>query len=171
MPEIIRAVPADATLLSEMAAQSFIESHGHSAPAKDIDQYVKEKYSKTVLEAELTDAQNHYHIVYVNKQAAGYSKIVLNAPYESSPASNIAKLERIYLLKSFYGTGAGTALFDFNIRLIKAAQQEAVWLFVWTGNERAIRFYKKKGFEIIGRHDFPISSTHTNPNHQMLLRF
>jgi len=46
-----------------------------------------------------------------------------------------------------------------------------MWLFVWTENHKAINFYKKAGFKIVGQHDFQISATHSNPNHQMLLTF
>ena len=34
-----------------------------------------------------------------------------------------------------------------------------------------IRFYEKKGFIITGSYDFPITATHTNPNHRMFLEF
>jgi ribosomal protein S18 acetylase RimI-like enzyme len=46
-----------------------------------------------------------------------------------------------------------------------------MWLYTWTGNERAVSFYLKAGFKIIGSHNFKISATHSNPNHRMLLEF
>ena len=81
---------------------------------------------------------------------------------------NITKLERIYLLKEFY---LGAELFEYNVRLAKENNQKGMWLFVWVENERAVNFYKKNGFVIIGSHDFKISETHSNPNHQMFLGF
>lgn len=169
MISITKATAGDAELVAAIARKSFTESHGHSAPPEDIRNYINEKYSNNVMEAELKDDKNSYHIIYMDGKPAGYSKIILNSPYENSHETNITKLERLYLLKEFYGTEAGAALFDFIINFIKAAQQAGLWLFVWIENERAIRFYKKKGFVIIGSYNFPISSTHSNPNHQMLL--
>jgi diamine N-acetyltransferase len=171
MISIVRATANDSYLLSELAKQTFIESHGHSASPEDINSYVNEKYTTNVLEKELSDPRNIYHLVYYNDRPAGYSKIILNLPPKDSEIENIAKLERIYLLEEFYDLHLGSALFKFNIQLIKENNQGGVWLFVWKENQRAFRFYSKNGFTIIGEHDFQISSSHTNPNYVMLLTF
>jgi len=46
-----------------------------------------------------------------------------------------------------------------------------MWLFVWIENIRAINFYLKTGFKIIGSHNFNITTTHSNPNHQMYIEY
>lgn len=171
MISIVKAGVKDAALLSGLATQTFIESHGHSAAAADIEAYVTKNYTPAMLLAELEDPANIYHILYYHKLPVGFSKIILNAPYEGSPGNAITKLERIYLQKSYYGTNLGPALMDFLIHLMKKEKQTGVWLYVWKENIRAIRFYEKKGFTITGSHDFPISDTHSNPNHRMLLEF
>lgn len=171
MISIVKAEAKDAALLSKLATQTFIESHGHSAPAADIEAYVNEKYTPEMMTAELADPSNIYHIQYYHKNPIGFSKIVLNSPYEGSPVTSICKLERIYLLKAYYGTNLGPALMDFLFHLMKKEKQTGTWLYVWKENTRAIRFYEKKGFRIIGSFDFPISATHSNPNHRMLLEF
>ena len=38
-------------------------------------------------------------------------------------------------------------------------------------NGRAIRFYEKEGFQIVGEMDFVMSAEHTNPNWVMLLQY
>jgi ribosomal protein S18 acetylase RimI-like enzyme len=83
---------------------------------------------------------------------------------------DIAKLERIYILKEFYDLKLGYNLFEFNRSLARENNQKGIWLFVWKGNERAIKFYKKNGFEVIGNFDYKISETHSNPNYQMFLK-
>ena len=171
MTSIIKANENHAQLLSELAKLTFIESHGNSAGSDDIKLYVAEKYSNDVLKKELEDANNIYYILYYNNQVAGYSKIILNTPYAMSKMKNIAKLERLYLLKDFYNLNLGLELFEFNVNLIKENNQMGIWLFVWKENQRAVNFYKKNGFTIIGSHDFKISENHSNPNHQMLLSF
>lgn len=170
MIAIVKAEVKDAELLSKLATQTFIESHGHSAPEADINQYVSEKYTPEMMAAELADPANIYHIQYYHKLPIGFSKIVLNSPYEGMPDST-CKLERIYLLKAYYGTNLGPALMEYLFHLMKKEKQTGAWLYVWKENTRAIRFYEKKGFRITGSHDFPISATHSNPNHRMLLQF
>jgi diamine N-acetyltransferase len=171
MTSIVRARKEDAQLVSEIAKLTFTESHGSSAKTEDISRYVTEKYSKDVIEEELGDVNNIYFILYHGKRPIGYSKIIFNTPYEGSQLKNITKLERLYLLKEFYNLKLGSKLFQFNADLSKSNDQAGMWLYVWKENIRAVDFYKRKGFFVIGSHDFKISETHSNPNHQMFLRF
>jgi len=169
MISIVKAGIQDVPLLSEMARQTFIESHAHSAPKADIDFYVREKYTPSVFEKELEAEHNYYNVIYSGGQPVGFSNIVFDSPYPGSEVMNMSKLDRIYILKAFYGQQHGRTLFDYNVRLAKENHQAGIWLYTWTENERAIRFYQQNGFEIIGRYDFPISKTHSNPNHRMYL--
>lgn len=171
MNSIVKAAEKDAQLLAAIGAQSFIESHGHSASAADINTYKNEKYTPAVLQRELSDPENVYHVIYHNGKATGYSKIVFNTSHPNLPSGSFSKLERLYLLKEFYGAKLGHALFELNLQLSKENAQQGMWLFVWKENKRAIDFYMKAGFKIIGNHDFKISDTHSNPNHQLLLEY
>ena len=54
----------------------------------------------------------------------------------------------IYVLKEYYGKGIGYALMKRAFDALSEYPQTAVW--VLTGNERAIRFYKRCGFEFDG---------------------
>lgn len=171
MPSIVRAGEKDSQLLSEIAKLTFIESHGHSAKLEDINVYVSEKCSADFFERDLSNPNNIYQIIYHDGRAAGYSKIIFDTPYPESHQKNITKLERIYLLKEFYNLKLGLQLIQFNIDLSRRNNQRGIWLFVWKENQRAVNFYKKIGFVIIGSYDFKISETHTNPNNQMLLKF
>ena len=171
MASIIRATKSDAKLLADLGRQTFIESHGHSAPKEDIDNYVNKNYTGQVFSEELSAVENIYHILYYKGQPVGFTKIILNYPIEKIATKNITKLERIYLLKEFYHLKLGLELLNFNIELSKTNNQLGMWLYVWTENERAFNFYKRNGFEIIGSHNFKISANHSNPNYQMLLKY
>jgi len=171
MITIKKAGIADAALLNELAKITLLQSHGHSAPAADMNSYIAEKYSEHILQQELEDPDNIYHILYYDNEAAGFSKIIFHTPCPGLEEKKLAKLERIYFLEQYHGLHLGQQLLDFIIALAKENQQTGLWLYVWTENERALRFYTKNGFVITGSHDFRISATHSNPNHQMLLRF
>lgn len=171
MISIVKATTHDAVILSQIGKTTFIESHGSSARAEDIDAYVREKYTDEIMANELASPKNNYHILYNDGAIAGYTNIILNEPYTGSPVKNVTKLDRIYLLKEFYGIKLGEELLQFNIHLAKTNGQAGLWLYTWTENKRAVSFYEKSGFKIIGSYDFPISATHSNPNHRMLLEF
>lgn len=171
MTTIRKATPTDVELLSQLGRQTFIESHGHSAATEDVETYINTAYNIEACKQELEDANNIYHFIYHNNQPAGFSKIILNSPAPAVANQNITKLERIYILKQFYNMKLGLALLNFNIEFSKNQQQAGMWLYTWVENERAVNFYKKAGFTIIGSYDFRISATHTNPNHRMYLAF
>lgn len=171
MNSIVKANEDDVKLIADIGRLSFIESHGSSASAADLNEYVKEKFSYAVIKEEISDLKNIYHIIYRDKQPAGYSKIIFNASRANIKEDNVTKLDRIYLLKEFYGLKLGYELFTFNIELSKKNNQAGMWLFVWKENHRAVSFYKKAGFKIIGSYDFKLTETHSNPNHQMFLRY
>ena len=171
MTTIIRAPEDDSLILSQLSKQTLIESHGRSAPKEDMDQYIALKYNEDTIKAELRDPANIYHLLYYNGEFVGFSKIILNIPFKEDVAKNMTKLDRIFLLKKVYDLKLGVELLTFNLNLMKQHKQTGVWLFAWTENERAIKFYKRNGFEIVGHHDFKISETHTNPNYQMFLEF
>lgn len=171
MISIDKAKAEDFQLLADIAKISFWESHGNSASEADINSYINEKYNYDVFKQELNDPKSIYHIIYYNGQPAGYSKIFLNVRHSNIQMEKVTKLDRFYLLKEFYGLKLGLELFNFNIELSKQNNQDGMWLFVWKENHRAVSFYNKTGFKIIGSYDFKISETHSNPNHQMLLTY
>ena len=145
MTSIVRANEKDRQLLSQMAKQTLLESHADSPAAAGLDSYVRENYSEDALKQELRDEKNIFHIIYYNDRPAGYSKIIFNTSSEQRDIKDLAKLERFYLLKEFYGLKLGLELFKFNVELSKKNGQSGIWLYTWKGNQRAIQFYKKNG--------------------------
>lgn len=168
---ISQATIEDAQIIVELGRKTFVESHGNSASEVDVEIYLNEKFTLEACETELRDSNNIYYLVYCDELPVGYSKVILNFPFLNVQEINMTKMERIYILSKFHGLGVGTKLFEFNLDLSKKNNQSGMWLFVWTENKRAINFYKKVGFTVVGGYDFPISKTHSNPNYQMVLKY
>jgi ribosomal protein S18 acetylase RimI-like enzyme len=168
---IIKPTADHIPILADISRRTFIESHGHSASKENIDEFVNGRYNQEEVARELSDPANIYHMIYHKDQPAGFSKIIYNSPYKNIAQQNVTKLERIYLLKEFLGFKLGAELFDFNLRLSKDNDQAGMWLYVWKENHRAISFYDKAGFKIVGEGDFRLTATHSNPNHIMFLEY
>ncbi|MGM0934407.1 MAG: GNAT family N-acetyltransferase [Bacteroidota bacterium] len=154
--------------LAQLSIKTFIESHGHSALAEDIQSYVDLNFNQKKLSEDLQDSRIFFNKIYVDDQIAGYSKLII---YEAQPLTQInpvAKFERLYLLKDFYGMGLGEKLLEHNIEIAKIHNQKGLWLFVWTENKKGLQFYGKSNFKSIGEHNFKISEQHSNPNYVML---
>ena len=171
MTSIVKANVKDFQLLAEIGKISYIQSHGSSAKAADINMYLNKKYNYEVFKDELRDLKNIYHIIYHDTQPAGFSKIIFNDPHPNIQVKDVTKLERLYLLKEFYGLKLGFELLLSNFELSKNVNEAGMWLFVWKENHRAVAFYKKIEFKVVGSYDFKLTETHSNPNYHMFLKY
>jgi diamine N-acetyltransferase len=171
MIELRKLTIDDTGLLVNISSVSFVESHGSSGPETEIIEYIKSKYSLNSVEKELKSEKNIIHGLFYNEELAAYSKIVCSQPTSLLNYSNITHLERIYVLKKFYDYKLGQILLDYNIQLSKSKRETGIWLNVWKENERAIRFYIRNGFVVIGHRDYKLTERHSNPNFQLFLQY
>ena len=171
MISVIKAREKDCNSIVSIGKVSVEESHRGSSSAEIMNEFLERNYNSDAIREELNDINNIYYIINYNDKPVGFSKIILNAKHPNIVAENVTKLDRIYLLKEFYGLKLGLELLNFNIELSGNNKQSGMWLYVWIGNDRAINFYLKAGFTIIGSHKFYVTKTHYDVSHQMFLNF
>lgn len=165
------ATVADAPAIVHIGRLAVELSHRDSCSIEDMNHFLDTHYNEEAIRHELSDQANIYHLIYHNNEPSGFSKIILNAPHPNITHPDTTKLDRIYLLSNHYGLNLGRELLNRNIQFSKEHGQCGMWLFTWQGNERAINFYKRNGFAVIGDHRFKVSETHYNPNWHMLLSY
>ena len=168
---IRRATEVDAEMIVDLGLAAVELAHRDSCSAADLRQYLEEHYNMDAIINELFEPKHIYHIMFCDGKPAGFSKVIFNANHPNIPGENATKLDRIYLDSSFFHLNLGQKLLAHNIALSKDEGQSGMWLFTWTGNERAVNFYLRNGFSIIGSHMFKVSETHSNPNHHMYLAY
>lgn len=171
MITIRKATIEDVDILSSLSKEAFLPAHGHSAPKKDISSYIQANFSVDNFKKEIKNSAFEYYLIYHTSNIAGFSKVIFNYPTHHIAAAKVTKMERLYLLKEFYGLGIGLQLMNFNSTLAQKNKQSGIWLEVWIENFRAINFYKKVGFKIVGEANFTVSKTHSNPNYIMYFEF
>jgi len=159
----------DADELAYVGALSFLESHQTSASPENISNYIQRTYTSEKFAADICNPQVKMLVARVEGTIAGYSKIIPECNVDGIEAAHPCKMERLYVLSQFLPLKIGQALFDENVKIAKTLAQSGMWLNVWTGNQRAIRFYHKQGFKKAGDTQFRISATHQNPNYLMWL--
>lgn len=86
--------------------------------------------------------------VLVAKDGARVVGFAGYGPYRDDTLPGTGELYALYVLKDYYGTGAGPAL--LRAALARLAGYPRVALWVLKGNARAIRFYQKHGFAADG---------------------
>lgn len=167
MVSIIKATVEDYKPIADIGRVAVEEAHRDSCPPKDMSEYIDSHYNEDAIREELNDANNIYHIIKYQEIPVGFSKVAFDAAHPNIALKNITRLDRIYLLKEFQGHKLGWELLKFNIGLAKTNNQSGMWLFTWVGNTKAIDFYHRAGFVIIGKDRFRVSERHYNDQHQM----
>jgi ribosomal protein S18 acetylase RimI-like enzyme len=162
---------ADIATITAIGRTAVELAHRDSCSPTDMVAFLDEYYNPQAIEEQLLDKNNNYFLLLADGQPAGFSNVVMNARHPNIAHNNATKLDRIYLLSTYYGLGLGYQLLQHNIQLSQQSGQCCMWLFTWQGNTRAIDFYKQHGFKVIAEHKFKITETHYNPHFQMMLEY
>ena len=67
MIHIRKASIQDANILTDVGFQSFKSAHGHSAPKKDIEEYMSLNFNETNFTKELSEEKNHFYLISYNE--------------------------------------------------------------------------------------------------------
>jgi ribosomal protein S18 acetylase RimI-like enzyme len=151
---ITKATTADATVLSELGIITFTEAFAAANRQEDMDKYLAEAMSADKIAEELADAHNLFLIAWHNGEPAGYAKLGFARKPEADGFVSPVELERIYVLRKYYGNKIGAALMNMCITYAINHHYKTMWLGVWEHNHRAISFYKQWRFEFYGTHPF-----------------
>jgi diamine N-acetyltransferase len=68
---------------------------------------------------------------------------------------------------SQHGTGLAHHLMAHVLARAEAARAAEVWLGVWERNPRALAFYRKWGFDVVGEHIFKLGE---DPQRDLIMR-
>lgn len=148
----------DAEVLALLGRITYTESHGHFIENKnDLLAYCNNAFSIKKIKEELSDSNNQFHIAYVDDLPVGYSKIVINSPFENKTENSSCRLERIYILNHFLPNKIGQPFLNFITNEAKKQKATSMWLSVYIKNERGIRFYNRNEFQKIGDLNFLVN--------------
>jgi len=154
---IRRATEADATLLSRLAARLFEETFGPLNDPADMRAYVSHAFSAEAERAALNDADCAVWIVEdATSCAMGYATMRRWSTASGVVAKRPAELQRIYVDRGLHGLGVGDALMRTCVEHAGDWHCDVIWLGVWERNPRAIAFYRKAGFSVVGRQSFQL---------------
>ncbi len=155
---IRRATLLDAQTLSELGARTFAASFGSQNTPEDLAEYLSRSFSRNQIAVELQNPRNIFMIVEVGNTAIGYAKLSENSPPEFVPGDRPLELARIYIEPARIGKGLGSALMQAAIDTARDLDRDTLWLGVWKDNPRAIAFYTRWGFTVVGEQKFILGS-------------
>ena len=152
----------DARMLAELGAKTFYETFAKDNTPENMDNYLKNSFSPEIQLQELSQPDIIFLIVEENGTPLGYSQLIMNSKDEAILVARPMELRRIYAAQEHQGKGAGRELMQATINEATRRGCDCVWLGVWERNQRAIEFYKKWGFDIVGTHIFSVGEDPQN---------
>lgn len=156
-----RAGLEDVETISALAKITFAETFGHYfRDPNDLLAYFDRTFSEEKIRESIQKPDNVFWLGMFNDIAVGYAKLKLNSASPFVKGKNTSQLQKIYVLKDFLSKKVGSKLQEEMLIEAKNRQSEAIWLSVLKENERAIQFYLKNEFEVVGEHDFQIGKEH-----------
>ena len=155
---IRRANIHDASALAELAARTFAETFGADNSPEDLDEHLRAAYGVVQQTAELEDPNVATLLALFGEDLVGFAQVRRKVPPDCVTAKQPIELHRFYLVRSAQGTGLAAALMHASRHAAEELGGLHIWLGVWEHNPKAIAFYRKTGFTVVGSHVFMVGS-------------
>ena len=151
------AGPADAPALAAMGRRCFVETFGSYFPADDMALHLERKFGPEALAAEFLDPALRIRMAETDGEVMAWLKLApMDLPVPHEPAA--LEVKQLYVLEAWQGAGVAAALMAWAIATARAQGAPALYLCVWEKGDRAIAFYRKQGFEIVGHAPFRLGT-------------
>ena len=155
---IEKAAIEDIDLLLELGKTTFAQTFAADNTPENMAAYMNRAFTHEKLKSELENPNSEFYLVRIDEEAIGYLKVnTANAQTEPQPHDTL-EIERVYVLKDFYGQGIGLKLLEKAIAIAREKLLKSIWLGAWERNHRALRFYEKNGFQVFDKHVFKMGT-------------
>ncbi|MFD0764994.1 GNAT family N-acetyltransferase [Mucilaginibacter lutimaris] len=156
--DIRQVTLADADTLLTLSRKTFFDAFLPTNSPEAMEAYASKAFTPAKFEQELNNPDSQFFFALVDGTIVGYIKLNYRTAQTELQNPEALEVERIYVLNDFQGRQIGKQLIDFAIQTAKAKSLKSVWLGVWEHNNKAIKFYKSKGFEQFGSHPFMLGN-------------
>lgn len=166
-PIIRPANAADARDLAVFAESTFRAAFQESNAAGNMDRHCAANFSEELQLAEIRDTDRETWLAKADGHLVGYIQLRIDARTACVDGRKPIEIQRLYLDPSRHGTGLAHELMRLVIAWSESRGADVVWLGVWERNPKAIAFYRKWGFEVVGEHVFRLGD---DPQRDLIMR-
>lgn len=150
--EIRSAIHQDLSAISALSQDIFRQTFGahYTTVASHFEQYLNTAFSLEAFQHIMQDPTHVLWVCEVDSLLVGYTVLTRKA---GKPDLEIS---RLYLDQSVHGRGIAHQVMEQSLHLARQENRPNVWLGVWQQNHKAIRFYAKWKFRIVGYKAFQL---------------
>ena len=155
---IRNAASTDAALLADLGARTFRDTFGPDNTEADMNEYLASAFAPEIQAEELADPASTFLIAEAVATAAGYARLRLHSSPPCVGGETPIEIARFYADAPWIGRGVGAALMTACLDVACQNRCDVICLDVWERNFRAMAFYQKWGFAIVGSQPFLVGS-------------
>ncbi|SFA90379.1 GNAT family N-acetyltransferase [Pseudomonas sp. NFPP24] len=144
------ATPDDALCLGVLGMQVFLDTYAPQGIRGSIATEVLEAFAPQVMARLIADPGILLMVAESNHHLLGFAQVRLNARHPLIDAVDVAELQRLYIQERFTGLGIGYQLLQAAERGAVTGGASMLWATVWERNERALGFYPRRGYGLLG---------------------
>jgi len=159
----------DRDFIRSVSERTWPSTYGHIISQEQIDFMLDWMYSDESLEKQM-DSGCVFYIASIKKENEQWEAVGFCSVSPEEEGSKAHKLNKLYVLPSAQGTGAGKALLNKSIEVVKAAGSSSLFLQVNKLNT-AYSFYLKHGFIKEAEYKFDIGNGFYMDDYVMRLNF
>lgn len=141
------ALAADALCLSVLATQVFLDTYATSGIRPTVAREVLSAYSEASFHRALASTTTRLWVAERAGHLIGFAEVTFGATHPLAPPGVQAELLRLYVQEPFTGQGVGSQLLAQAERGAAHTGATVLWLTPWVHNQRALRFYARRGYQ------------------------
>jgi diamine N-acetyltransferase len=145
-----RATPNDAAAFAALAESMFRDAFAATNDPIQLDAYCAGHYSEAIQLRELASPNVSVFFVELADQVVGYVQLEV--------MGNAVFLHRFYVDRAWHGRGVAQQMLEYCVGFARVTGASCIRLATWVENARAIAFYRKSGFEVIGEQPFVLGT-------------
>lgn len=149
-------------MLTEFARRVFYEAFAPMNSPGNMEAYMSQNFTTQKFSAQIADPRVIFLIAEIGAAPAAFAKLYDGDVPECVGGAATVEIERFYVDRQFHGKGVAQTLMKACFDRARLSGHETIYLGVWENNHRAIAFYRKCGFEVVGSHIFQMGDEAQN---------
>jgi ribosomal protein S18 acetylase RimI-like enzyme len=150
------ATTDDLAAIARLAARTFPLACPPTTPPEAIEAHIRDELSEQRFAAHM--ATSDFFVVDAGGgEVCGYVMIAHDPPPIDHDWSDPVELRRIYVDADRHGTDVAADLMRTSLDFATREGHDWIWLGTNEANTRAVRFYEKFGFRIVGERTFRVA--------------
>ncbi|WP_455827482.1 GNAT family N-acetyltransferase [Pseudomonas graminis] len=148
--QIRHAIPQDALCIGVLGMQVFLDTYATEGIRCAIAKQALHAFAPESVAQLIEQPGTALVVAEVNNHLVGFAQIQLGTGHALIDTPNVAELQRLYIQERFTGQGIGVQLLQAAEQLAAREGAAMLWATVWVGNERALGFYPRRGYAVLG---------------------